>query len=182
MDRLARWLHERLQALVRSAFAVDHAQEKEQELPTPRTISINTRLMWDILLYNLAAYRGTAGACQTGSLFDASSLFPEDNIDEGEDIVEMDDFHSPTVEVTLSNGQALPPRSGRRMNRGEQDSQGSKTHESAPSSSRSNADGQTMEQVPLTPWPVSLDMAYDPFFQFQDPGSSFFGTWEVGNL
>ncbi|KAH7020592.1 putative C6 transcription factor [Ilyonectria destructans] len=178
-----RWLHERLQALVRSAFAVDHPQGKEEESSAPRTILINTRLMWDILLYNFAAYRGTATLPQMEGLFDGSSFFPEDNIDGGEDVVEMDNFHNPTVEVILSNGQALPPQSGQRRNRAGQDNQGPQAMQSpAPASPMPGLDANFTEPAPPASLPMSLEMAYDPFFQFQDLGSPFLGTWEVGNL
>ncbi|CAJ0552212.1 Ff.00g061910.m01.CDS01 [Fusarium sp. VM40] len=172
-----RWLHERLQSLIRAAFAVD---DEEQEASSPRTISINTRLMWDILLYNSGAYRGTTSCPHTRSLFDGSSLFPEDNTDDGEDVVEIDNFHSPTVEVSLGNGQALPPQSGRRTRSG-QGSQEYQAHLPAQSSIPEGGGG-SMEHTPNASWPMSVDMTYDPFFQFQDSGGPFFGTWEVGNL
>ncbi|KAF5584004.1 hypothetical protein FPCIR_8808 [Fusarium pseudocircinatum] len=177
-----RWLHERLQSLIRAAFEIDPEQERDQEVPPPRTISINTRLMWDILLYNSGAYRGTASSPQTRSLFDGSSLFPEDNTDDGEDIVEIDNFHSPTVEVILGNGQALPPQPGRRRTRSGQGTQESQANLLAQSSSMPEPCGGSTQHTPLASWPMSLDMAYDPFFQFQDSGGPFFGTWEVGNL
>lgn len=73
---------------------VDHTQNKEQEAPIPKTI-INTRLIWDILLYNFAAYQGTAGTSRSGSLYNRSAPFPEDNTEKGEDIIEMDGFSQP---------------------------------------------------------------------------------------
>lgn len=139
--------------------------------------------MWDILLYNFAAYRGTATLPQMEGLFDGSSFFPEDNIDGGEDVVEMDNFHNPTVEVILSNGQALPPQSGQRRNRAGQDNQGPQAMQSpAPASPMPGLDANFTEPAPPASLPMSLEMAYDPFFQFQDLGSPFLGTWEVGNL
>ncbi|EMT69374.1 hypothetical protein FOC4_g10001328 [Fusarium odoratissimum] len=125
---------------------------------------------------------GTTSSPQTRSLFDGSSLFPEDNTDDGEDIVEIDNFHSPTVEVSLGNGQALPPQSGRRRTRSGQGTQEAQANLLAQSSSIPEASGGSTEHTPLASWPMSLDMAYDPFFQFQDSGGPFFGTWEVGNL
>ncbi|KLP13107.1 uncharacterized protein LW94_6608 [Fusarium fujikuroi] len=177
-----KWLQERLQSLIQAAFEIDPEQEKDQEVPPPRTISINTRLMWDILLYSSGAYRGTASSPQTRSLFDGSSLFPEDNTDDGEDIVEIDNFHSPTVEVSLGNGQALPPQPGRRRTRSGHGTQGSQADLVAQSSSIPEDSGGSTEYTPVASWPMSLDMAYDPFFQFQDSAGPFFGTWEVGNL
>lgn len=166
--------------MIRAAFAVDDEQEKDQEVSSPRTISINTRLMWDILLYNSGAYRGTTSCPHTRSLFDGSSLFPDDNTDDGEDVVEIDNFHSPTVEVSLGNGQALPPQSGRRTRSG----QGSQEYQAhlPTQSSIPEGGGGSMEHTPTASWPMSVDMTYDPFFQFQDSGGPFFGTWEVGNL
>lgn len=133
--------------------------------------------MWDILLYNFAAYRGTTTLPQAGGLFDEDSSFPQDNMDEGEDIVDMDNFHLPNVEVSLSNGQALPPQSGKRRTVAAQDEQEPRTMEiSTPTSPIPDLDSAAVS------WPMPLDMAYDPFYQFQPPGSPFFGTWEVGNL
>ncbi|CAH0057856.1 unnamed protein product [Clonostachys solani] len=179
-----RWLQERLQALVRSAIGMNNPNEKgEEEGPSPRTISINTRLMWDILLYNFAAYKGKTTLPQQGGLFDESSFFREDSMDEAEDIIEIENLHDPTIEVNLSNGQALPPQSGQRRGRAGQDDQGPEPMQSsAPTSPRPELDAHVTETAPTAPWPMSLDMAYDPFFQFQHPGSPFFGTWEVGNL
>jgi hypothetical protein len=138
--------------------------------------------MWDILLYNSGAYRGTSSSPQTRSLFDGSSLFPDENTDDGEDIVEIDNFHSPTVEVSLGNGQALPPQPGRRRTRSCQGTQESEANLLAQFSSMPEPCGGSTEHTPLASWPMSVDMAYDPFFQFQDSGGPFFGTWEVGNL
>ncbi|ETS75928.1 hypothetical protein PFICI_12872 [Pestalotiopsis fici W106-1] len=190
-----RWMHEKLQALVGSAFALDSQRAKEQEDPTPRTLSINTRSMWDILLYNLAANRSSTTLPQPGGLFDASYSVSENNIDEGEDIVEMEISHSPTVEVVLSNGQALPPQSGKRRNpvnsegiRVEHASQARPdVHSPFPAAPVSDLDAHFVQPTPHAPWPMSgnssnLDMTYDSFFQSQVPGSPFFGTWEVGNL
>lgn len=152
--------------------------------------------MWDILLYNFAANRGTTILPQSGGLFDGSSLSAEDNVDEGEDIVEMEMSHNPTVEVILSNGQALPPQSGPlrypanlQGNRGAHDSQAQQTIQSPASATAvPDLDAHFTGTAPTASWSMSgsnnptLDMTYDPFFQFQVPGSPFFGTWEVGNL
>lgn len=194
--------HEKLQALVQSAFASDHQPGEEEASSAPRTISINTRLMWSMLLYNFAAdTRGTTNLQQFGGLFDESSFFPEDNISEGEDTVEMEISHNPTaVEVILSNGQALPPQSGQRKNPPAQDATRVVHHDNNNSHAErvlqspipaadpvSELDAPFTESAPTAPWPMpgyssTLDMTYDPFFQFQVPGSPFFGTWEVGNL
>lgn len=134
--------------------------------------------MWDILLYNFAAYRGSTTLSQVGGLFDEELSFPVDSSEEGEDIIEMDKFHYPNIEVILSNGQALPPQSGRQRRRAEQASQEPRGMDfSTPTSGMPELDPTAQG-----PWPMSLDMAYDPFYQFQPPGSPFLGTWEVGNL
>ncbi|RMZ91668.1 hypothetical protein DV736_g1076, partial [Chaetothyriales sp. CBS 134916] len=191
-----RWMHEKLQALVQSAFALDHQPGEKEENSTPRTISINTRLMWDILLYNFAANRGTTTLPQFGGLFDESSFFPEGNIDEGEDTVEMEISHDPTVEVILSNGQALPPQSGQRKNPANLDGTRVMYDSQAQQVVQSPALTAPVPELHAPPftepahpasWPMpgnssTLDMTYDPFFQFQVPGSPLFGTWEVGNL
>lgn len=183
--------HEKLQALVASAFASDHQPGKgEEQNPTPRTLSISTRLMWDILLYNLAANRGPTTLPQFGGLFDASSFCPEDSIDEGEDIVELEVSHSPTIEVVLSNGQALPPQSGKRrnlVNIAHANRAHAGIHSPVPATPMADLDAHFAQSTSAAPWPMAgstltLDMAYDSFFQPQVPGSPFFGTWEVGNL
>ena len=151
--------------------------------------------MWDILLYNFAANKGTTILPQSGGLFDESSFSQEDNIDEGDDIVEMEISHSPTVEVVLSNGQALPPQSGQRRypanidgTRVVHDNQAQQVIQSPdPAAPVPELDVHFTEATPTVTWSISansstLDMTYDPFFQFQVPGSPFFGTWEVGNL
>lgn len=150
--------------------------------------------MWDVLLYNVGANRGRPTLPQFGGLFNGSSFFPEDDIGyEGEDIVEMEISHNPTVEVILSNGQALPPQSGQRKSPANPNGTGG-AH---------GGQAQQAVQSPISTPPVpepgahsiessaswsisgnhsSLDVTYDPFFQFQVPGNPLFGTWEVGNL
>lgn len=162
-----------------------------------------------MLLYNFAAdTRGTTNLHQFGGLlFDESSFFADDNTDEAGDdsTVEMEISHNPTaVEVILSNGQALPPQSGQRKNaanvdaaRGLHDNSGSHAQQqhialspvpiAAPVSELETAFTEPSASIPTASWPMpgnssTLDMTYDPFFQFQVPGSPFFGTWEVGNL
>ena len=177
--------HEKVQALVRSAFTIVTPDGSETESSTPRTISINTRLMWDILLHNFAAYRGTTvlPKNQVGGLFDESVCFPGDDVDESEDIIEMEHFHDPTVEVSLSNGQALPPRPGQRRGMVGQHNQDAETMQSSAPNTPMLELGPNYNTSPLSAsWLMPLDMTYDPFFHFQDPGSTPFGTWEVGNL
>lgn len=151
--------------------------------------------MWDILLYNFAANRGITDSPESGGLFDASSFSQEDRVDEDEDIVEMEISHNPTVEVILSNGQALPPQSGQRRSPAALNTNGVAHDGQAQQFAQSPAlitpipepEAHFTEPGPPASWPMSgnsstLDMTYDPFFQFQVPGSPMFGTWEVGNL
>ncbi|CAG9981269.1 unnamed protein product, partial [Clonostachys byssicola] len=108
----SRWLHGRLQLLVHSAFAADQSQGRvgaEKQQITPKTISINNRLMWDILLNNFAAHRGTSTLPHAGGLFDEGSFSPPDNMDEEEDIVDMDNFHLPNVEVRIPSYGTVNP-------------------------------------------------------------------------
>lgn len=152
--------------------------------------------MWDVLLYNIEANRGRTTLPQFGGLFNGSSFFPEDDIgEEGEDIVEMEISHNPTVEVSLSNGQALPPQSGQRKSPanlsgtgGAHDAQAQQVVRSPFSTAPVPEFGvHSIESAASESWSISgnhssLDMTYDPFFQFQVPGNPLFGTWEVGNL
>lgn len=147
--------------------------------------------MWDIILYNSASSRATSASSRLGMLFDDDSLFPSTiNIiaEEEEDTVEMEICLDPTVEVLLSNGQARPPQSNRPRSAS---AHHSSYHPTAQSTSSAPAGPQmdTSLGEPSMPahWPVPanaspLDLSYDPFFQFQDPGSPFMGTWQVGNL
>lgn len=179
--------------MVRSAFALDDQPGEEEENATPRTISINTRLMWDVLLYNITANRGRTTLPQSGGLFNGSSFFPDDDIGgEGEDILEMEISQNPTVEVILSNGQALPPQSGQRKSpanlNGTRGAHGSHAQQVVtPIAPVAELGVHSTESAAPASWSISgnnssLDMTYDPFFQFQVPGDPLFGTWEVGNL
>ncbi|KAK6373728.1 hypothetical protein LTS17_008221 [Exophiala oligosperma] len=187
-----RVMHEKLQALFHSALSsARHSVGGEpNQDPTSRTLSINTRLMWDILLYNVADNRDTKTLSRLGRLFDESASFPRDQDDEGEDTVEMEISHHPTVEVILSNGQALPLQSGQRRHNQEgggirlDDRQNLQANQpfAVPA-----ADSHFTEPAGPPLWPIAgspspSDMTYDLLFQFQDPGSPFFGAWEAGNL
>ncbi len=177
--------HEKLQALVQSAFTFDQPIG-EHDSPR-RTISINTRMMWKILLYDFA---GKDTPLPQFGLFDDSFFPEEDDTDEGEETVEMEMFHNPTVDVDMSNGQALPPLSGQPRKRHVQDSRGRARRDQLLPSSIAAATpvlDAPFPEAAAAPWQMPgntsvMDMTYDPFFQFQDPGSPFFGTWEVGNL
>lgn len=151
--------------------------------------------MWDVLLYNIAANRGTTTLPQFGGLFSGSSFLPEDINDEGEDIVEVEISHNPTVEVILSNGQALPPQSGQRRSPGNFNGTGVAHDRRAqpnvqspiPTAPVPELGAHSAESPAPASWPITgnsstLDMTYDTFFQFQVPGNPFYGTWEVGNL
>lgn len=153
--------------------------------------------MWDVLLYNIASNRGRTNLPQFGGLFNASSFFPDDDIGgEGEDIVEMEISQNPTVEVILSNGQALPPQSGQRKSPANMNGIGgahvaraqqvvqslTPTAPVVPELGAHSTETAVTESWSISGNNSSLDMTYDPFFQFQVPGDPLFGTWEVGNL
>lgn len=190
--------HGKLQALVQSSFTMNQQQGEDEPNSASRTISINTRLMWDIVLYNLANGRASSASPRLNALFDDSSFFPNDNGDEDEeDIIEMEISHDPIVEVILSNGQALPPQSGQQRNPASVDRSRSlpagdarqDLQSTRPTAAAALPELDTALSEPTNPsaWPVPahaspLDVTYDPFFQFQVPGSLFMGTWEVGNL
>jgi hypothetical protein len=175
--------HAKLQALVQSAFASDGTNR--EDLPR-RTISINTQLMWDIILYASGMNRGgpTVGGLRDGAEIRGDSDNEDDNT------IEMEISHEPTIEVILSNGQAVPPQSGQRRSR---DITSHLQHSDGASDQAETSGvpaGRAIEPSDpngLAPWPVpanasTLDMTYDPFFQFQVPGDPFLSTWEVGNL
>lgn len=195
--------HEKLQVLVQSAFTFDQPSG-DHESPR-KTISINRRMMWKILQYNIA---GKGHPLPGYSLFDESFLREdeEDDTDQGEDTVETQIFHNPTTDVEMSNGQALPPYSGQPSNSQDFQDGSSRGGRGGGGGSRRDQQQQLSSSVPTSmavdhpplpdvaaagsaaaSWPLPgnppvMDMTYDPFFQFQDPGSPFFGTWEVGNL
>lgn len=143
--------------------------------------------MWDILLYNVADNRDTKTLSRLGRLFDESASFPRDQDDEGEDTVEMEISHHPTVEVILSNGQALPLQSGQRRHNQEgggirlDDRQNLQANQpfAVPA-----ADSHFTEPAGPPLWPIAgspspSDMTYDLLFQFQDPGSPFLGRGKL---
>lgn len=63
--------------------------------------------MWDIFFYNFVVYRGMIILLQVCGFFDEDFFFLQDSMDEGEDIVDMDNFYFFNVEVSLFNGQVL---------------------------------------------------------------------------
>lgn len=142
--------------------------------------------MWNILQYNITG-RGTPSS--EYGLFD-QSIFQQDNdADQGGDTVETEIFHNPTTDVEMSNGQSLPPYSGQPVKGGFQSTREHGTREQL-RTSLAPALPLIDSFVPdptTTPWLMQIqdpvmDVTYDPFYNFQDPGSTFFGTWELGNL
>ena len=189
---------------MKSAF--DLPPEADQADSSRRTVSINTSLMWEILDYtNVDTRRNRASG---GVLFHESLCATSVEADEEDDTVETQIFHNSTREVDTSDGgQALPPFSdhaARRNTRpstqhGRPEQQGGDWVLPNPASNVASgisvapsSHDITVPQGPLpqyAPWPSAftgnasiMDLTHDPFMQFQDSGSPFFGMWEVGNL
>lgn len=192
---------------MKSAF--DAPPDSDQSNSSRRTVSINTNLMWEILDYtNVDTRRNRASG---GVLFHESLCPASTEADEEDDTVETQIFHSSTREVDTSDGgQALPPFSDHVARRSTRPStrQGHHHHHqqqgewllpppSAPTMAPGMSVGSSSHNMgvpqgphPLyAPWPGTftgnasvMDITHDPFMQFQDSGSPYFGMWEVGNL
>ena len=179
--------HDKVQALIQSAFTSDRPLVEQE--PSRRTILINTSLMWEILDYT---FPGKSPHSAGHELFH-ESLCRNADADNGKgDTVETRIFHSSTREPDTSDGgQALPPYADHPVNRNANHSSGNASRQGEVIDSSTAEKGQ-MQYAPLTevsnsPWtfpgnPSIMDITRDPFFQFQDQGSPFFGFWEVGNL
>lgn len=179
--------YQNLQTLIQSAFAVSPTSAKHQ-IPR-RTLSIDTALMWDILLHNSAR----TPSSPRGGLFDASFLETRSGKDANEVTVETEIFHHSTRTVDTSDGgQALPPYSSAAHGRdvsedsgiepwhGEDDGIGALDCDSTQTSLPREALASS-----ATGFPGDLsfmDISHDPFFQFQDHQQSYLGIWEIGNL
>lgn len=186
---------------MKSAF--ETPPDADESASSRRTVSINTSLMWEILDYtNVDTRRNRASG---GVLFHESLCAPSADADEENDTVETQIFHNSTREVDTSDGgQALPPFSDHVSRRNTRPStrQGRPEQQGEwllPTSASEVAPGMVsgghnmgVPQDPLpqyAPWPGAftgnasiMDITHDPYMQFQDSGSPYFGMWEVGNL
>ncbi|KAL1964457.1 hypothetical protein VTN77DRAFT_6883 [Rasamsonia byssochlamydoides] len=183
-------IYERLDKLVQSALSSNPQLPGEPE-SAPRTVSINTALMWDILDYTCP----NASARKPGRGLFHPSLCPEPDPeeDDAEDhTVETQIFHHPTTEVDTSNGgQELPPFSDRRTRTRTRDARGRGHSEPVTAVAAAAIEDRQPQQHPETAtWPGPgimgncsfMDVTHDPFFQFQDQGSPYLGLWGIGNL
>ncbi|KAJ5951584.1 uncharacterized protein N7479_009997 [Penicillium vulpinum] len=181
-------IHQKLELILQSAFASNTALRR---LNSPRRkLSINTALMWDILLYNSPR---TSSAHIGEGLFDISFFQAPENRMEDKETVETEFFHHSTRTIDTSDGgQGLPPYSsavnGRSSSRDEQQSEQGLWNRSL-SSPPDNINEQLLPQETMissgsgfrgdVSW---MDLSHDPFFQFQDNLNPNLGIWEVGNL
>ena len=145
--------------------------------------------MWEILDYT---FPGKSPNSSGHGLFHESLCPNAENANEKGDTVETQIFHNSTREPDTSDGgQALPPYADHPVNRSADRSSGNTSRQGEVIDS-SASDRVQMQYPPLaevanSPWtftgnPSIMDITRDPFFQFQDQGSPFFGLWEVGNL
>jgi hypothetical protein len=189
---------------MKSAFA--SPQQTDEPDSIRRTVSINISLMWEILDYtNVDTRRNHAH----GGLLLHESLYPTPaDPDDEEETVETQFFHNSTREVDTSDGgQAMPPFSDHVVRRNTRaNTQRDRTDRPAdwmlPAPAQNLGPASALpvnenpaiaaSQGPVPPyasWPglfagnaSIMDITHDPFVQFQDPGSPYFGVWEVGNL
>lgn len=178
--------YQKLQTLIQSAFAVSPNSSKRRS--PRRTLSIDTALMWDILLHNSAR---TSSASPGGGLFDSSFLETPSGKNADKVTVETEIFHRSTRTIDTSDGgQALPPYSSTAHDRDASEDSGMEPWQD---DGLAAIDSNT-EQAPLprdtlassaTGFPGDMsfmDITHDPFFQFQDHQQPYMGIWEVGNL
>ncbi|KAF7716072.1 Fungal Zn(2)-Cys(6) binuclear cluster domain-containing protein [Penicillium ucsense] len=189
---MSRAIHKKVRMLVQSAFAVSPGSTNTR-MPR-RTISIDTALMWDILLQTSSQqHSNTAGK----RLFEPSFFEPpNDRSLQADNVtVETEMFHHPLRPVdTLDGGQALPPYSSTVPNRLSSESQESENWRNDALSSINASVDDALVQGSLSgtvcgwsPQGLQNDVSYmnvtrDPFFQFQDQDRPYLGTWEIGNL
>ena len=145
--------------------------------------------MWEILDYTFPG-KSANSYCQ--GLFHESLCRNTENANEKGHTVETQIFHNSTREPDTSDGgQALPPYADDPVNQNANQSGGDASQQGEAIDSLT-AERVQMQYLPLaevanSPWtftgnPSMMDITRDPFFQFQDQGSPFFGLWEVGNL
>lgn len=178
--------YQKLQTLVQSAFAVSPNSAKHQS--PRRTLSIDTALMWDILLHNSAQ---TLPSSPGGGLFASSFLETPSGKNPDKVTVETEIFHRSTRAVDTSDGgQALPPYSSTAHGRDASEDSGIDSWHNEDLTAAHSSTGQTpLPRETLAssatgfPGDMSfMDITHDPFFQFQDHQQPYLGIWEIGNL
>ncbi|KAF3398370.1 putative dioxygenase subunit alpha YeaW [Penicillium rolfsii] len=190
-DLAAKWptcdvIYQKVQALIQMAFAVS-PNSSNNESPR-RTISIDTELMWDILLQNPPQ---NASSSSARGLFEPSFFEPLGDTSSQKVTVETEIFHHSTRTVDTSDGgQALPPYSSTVRDR--PPSNGSMHEIWRERSSFSEGHGPVQGPLPRETlgWSVPglqndvsfMDITRDPFYQFQDQDHPYMGVWEFGNL
>lgn len=154
-----------------------------------RTLSIDTALMWDILLHKSA--RNSSSASPGGGLFDSSFLETPDTKNADTVTVETEIFHHSTRAIDTSDGgQALPPYSSTAQDRDASEDSGIEPWQddglaAIYSSTEQNALPRDYLASSATGFPGDMsfmDITHDPFFQFQDHQQPNMGIWEIGNL
>lgn len=178
--------YQKVQALIQSAFAVSPNSSNSRS--PRRTISIDTALMWDILLQSSPQAPSTSNG---RGLFDPSFFDTPGDKHAEKVTVETEIFHHSTRTVDTSNGgQALPPYSSTVRDRRPSDGSGHDMWRESSSLSMSNGSiqgplprGSLGWSAPALQNDVSfMDITRDPFYQFQDQDRPYLGVWEIGNL
>ena len=176
--------YQKVQALIQSAFAASPGSSNSRE--PRRTISIDTALMWDILLQT--SPQAPSGSTGRG-LFDPSFFDTPGDKHAEKVTVETEIFHHSTRTVDTSDGgQAMPPYSSTVRDR--QSSNGS--FQEMWRESGALAMGAMQGPLPRDSlgWSAPalqndvsfMDVTRDPFYQFQDQDRPYMGVWEIGNL
>ena len=147
--------------------------------------------MWDILLHSSPR---TSSAPLGEGLFDPSFFQTSEEASEEKQTVETEIFHHSTRAVDTSDGgQALPPYSSAADRKSHSEGGEQKLNSSWERSRFGPSDGLVDQYPSLSEtmmWPGPglrgdsslMDLAHDPFFQFQDHQSPYMGIWEIGNL
>ncbi|KAJ5585576.1 uncharacterized protein N7459_005376 [Penicillium hispanicum] len=178
-------IYQKLQTLVQSAFATSPNSRSNQS--SRRTLSIDTALMWDILLSHTSK---TSSPLPAEGLFDVSFLESPGAKPANKVTVETEIFHNSTRTVDTSDGgQGLPPYSSTVH---DQVSPECSDHELLVRTHLAPADSSLgpfhVPREPLAGLGAGLsdmsfmDVTRDPFFQFQDHDNPYLGVWEIGNL
>ncbi|KAJ5883477.1 uncharacterized protein N7473_010363 [Penicillium subrubescens] len=190
-DLAAKWptcdvIYQKVQALIQSAFAV--SPNSSNSGSARRTISIDTELMWDILLQNSPRVPANSSG---RDIFEPSFFEPLGDKQSQKVTVETEIFHHSTRTVDTSDGgQALPPYSSTVRDRRPSDGSMHEIWREGSSIAMSNGPVQGPLPRDSLGWTVPglqndvsfMDITRDPFYQFQDHDRPYLGVWEFGNL